>query len=264
MTEFSPKSHRLKLTLMINIIVLAAGSNDEFANEGYRFPKNLIEIHGTPLIARVISSTSKIADEARLVVCIRHDEDTEFHTSEILRLVSPRTEVIRVHRSTAGALCTSLLAVDYIADNDELLILNGDSMILRDLDQILGEFRKRRLDAGTVCFKSVHPRFSFVRVTEDLRVLEVAEKRPISQFATAGVYWFRNGGEYKELAFRSIARRQDVDGKFYVSPVLNEFILERRIVGAIEIDVDDYANLQSPKLINDFIRKIDNQGADGT
>jgi NDP-sugar pyrophosphorylase family protein len=244
---------------MINVVVLAAGPNDEFSEDGYRFPKNLVEIEGIPLLGRVIATTTTIAGDLRVIVCISQQEDREFHTSETIRLVAPDAQIIHVKEQTAGALCTALLAVDLLSDEDELLIINGDSLVLQDLDGILNNFRNRNLDAGTVCFRAIHPRFSFVRLAENFRITEVAEKRPISQFATAGVYWFKSAHDFKLSAFNSIRRRQDVDGKFYVSPVLNELILARANVGAIEIDSSRYANLQSPKMIEDFKQKVSNR-----
>ena len=38
----------------MNVLILMAGSNEEFNKEGYLFPKNLIEVKGQPLVSIVI------------------------------------------------------------------------------------------------------------------------------------------------------------------------------------------------------------------
>lgn len=241
---------------MIDVVILAAGPTDEFTEDGYRFPKNLIEVGGVPLIGRVIESRSSMRDISRTIVCISHSEDLRFHTSRTIKLVAPDASILLVKQPTKGALCTSLLAIDLLEDSHELVLLNGDSLIFQDLAEIITHFRQDKCDAGTICFESIHPRFSFVRLSSKLHVTEVAEKRPISRYATAGFYWFRSASDFKKAAFSSIRRRQDVDGRFYVAPVLNELILDRKIVGARQISSSDYANLQSPKLIEEFRQKI--------
>lgn len=241
---------------MIDIVILAAGPTDEFSRDGYRFPKNLVEVGGVPLIARVISSRDPIQSDSRTIICVSQSEDQEFHTSSTIRLVAPDASIVLVKRQTRGALCTSLLAVDQLRDGSELLILNGDSLVLRSLAEFVDEFRKNNYDAGTICFESVHPRYSFIRLASNMEVTEVAEKRPISRYATAGIYWFRSSSQFVDAAFSSIRRKQENDGRFYVAPVLNEYILKRRRVGAREISPRDYANLQSPKHLDDFRNKI--------
>ena len=57
--------------------------------------------------------------------------------------------------------------------NESLVICNGDQMIKSDLNSILGEFSEKNLDAGTIVFNSVHPRWSYVRCSDEGLVIEV-------------------------------------------------------------------------------------------
>jgi len=60
----------------------------------------------------------------------------------------------------------------------------------RFLGEAIAAFRRQELDAGTIVFDSVHPRWSFVKTNEKGLVIEAAEKRPPSRNATAGFYHF--------------------------------------------------------------------------
>jgi dTDP-glucose pyrophosphorylase len=82
------------------------------------------------------------------------------------------------------------------------------------------------VDGGMAVFTATHPRWSFARV-EDGYVVEVAEKRPISDLATVGIYYWRKGSEYVRYVEQMIAQNRRVNGEFYVCPVYNEAIADR-------------------------------------
>ena len=55
---------------------------------------------------------------------------------------------------------------------------------------------------------------------------EVAEKKPISKIATAGIYYWRKGEDYVKFAKQMIAKDIRTNGEFYVCPVFNEAIAD--------------------------------------
>ena len=55
-------------------------------------------------------------------------------------------------------------------------------------------------------------------------VTEVAEKRPISNIATCGIYWYRRGSDFVKYANRMIMKDIRVNNEFYIAPVYNELI----------------------------------------
>jgi hypothetical protein len=70
------------------------------------------------------------------------------------------------------------------------------------------------------------PKWSFVAVDERGFVTEVAEKVPISDEATVGVYNFARGRDFAEAAREMIAQDLRVNGEFYVAPVYNMLIAQ--------------------------------------
>ncbi len=46
----------------MNVLILMAGGDDAFREAGYAYPKNLIEINGQPLVARVVRSFAGLSD----------------------------------------------------------------------------------------------------------------------------------------------------------------------------------------------------------
>jgi hypothetical protein len=53
----------------------------------------------------------------------------KYNLDTLLNLITPNCKIIIVDKVTEGAACTSLLAKEYIDNNDSLLIANSDQYI---------------------------------------------------------------------------------------------------------------------------------------
>lgn len=241
------------------VVIPMAGGGDAFRDRGYPFCKPLVEVQGKPLIERVWDSLRPLSAE-RHVFVVRAEDTRRFHLQDVLRLLDPGCAVVRADGPTAGAACTALLAIEHIDLDRELVITNGDQLFTIDLSTAIADFRSRKLDAGTIVFDSVHPRWSFVRVGEDGLVTEAAEKRPISRYATAGLYYFRRGGDFVQAAQEMIRKDANVNGAFYVCPTFNELILRHGRVGVVSITRDQYVSLATPQNVEEYEQSLGARG----
>ena len=235
----------------MNILIPMAGPDDAFRDKGFRYCKSLIELHGKPMLQRVYESLTPIHD-GRYVFVIRKEDSDRFHLSDVIRLLNPQNVVLQTQGATAGAACTALLAIEHIDSDDELLITNADQLFTVDLNAVIDDFRSRSLDAATIVFESIHPRWSYVRLDERELVVEAAEKRPISRLATAGFYYFRRGRDFTSAAMEMIRKDAHVDGHFYICPTFNEMILRQARIGVHRIAASDYISLARPEDIVAF------------
>lgn len=241
----------------MNLLVLMAGPSDAFRDAGHLYPKNLLEIEGLPLAERVLENVRSIRDSgARLICVISGDEQRQFHTADVIRLIDPNAVVIEVRGSTSGAACTALLAAEYINNDEPLVITNGDQIIEGDLMAAVRSFQSQEFGAGTIVFDAVHPRWSYVRLDKNGLVEEAAEKRPISRHATAGFYYFAKGQDFVAGAFSMIEKNAHVGGRFYVCPVFNELILKQQKVGVFEISRDQYFSLANPDSVQLYAQHL--------
>ncbi len=230
----------------MRLVVLMAGDSAMFEVAGVKYPKNLVEIDGEPLVQRVIDGLAPLLSSAsRAIFLIREEEQRRHHTGDVIRLLVEDAEVIGVPPLSSGAACTALHAIGQIERDESLLVFNGDQVIEAPLAEIIDGFETAGLDAGAITFDAVHPRWSYVRPGPDGLVVEAAEKRPISRLATAGAYWFRRGGDFVDGAMSMIRKDASVDGAFYVCPVFNELILLGRRIGTRPIERDAYFSLTS-------------------
>ena len=222
----------------MNFLILAAGSAPVDTHDG-SYPLCLAELDGTPMIEKIIQACHALPD-ARVIVALRDEDTRVYHLDNVVRLIDPQATVVRVREATGGAACTALLAVSHIDDDDELVILNGNELIEVPFASVVGDFRARGLDAGVITFPSIHPRYSYVRLDDRERVIEAAEKRPISRMATAGFYWFARGRDFVAAAQDMIRKNAAVNGLFYICPALNQLVLRQRAIGVHPIEARLY------------------------
>jgi NDP-sugar pyrophosphorylase family protein len=230
----------------VKLVVLMAGDSAMFEVAGAKYPKNLVEIDGEPLVQRVIEGLRATIDVAsRAIFLIREEEQRHHHTGDVIRLLVEPAEVVGVPAVASGAACTALHAIGHVDREESLLVFNGDQIVEAPIPEVVDGFEAAGLDAGTVTFDAVHPRWSYVRTGSDGLVVEAAEKRPISRLATAGAYWFRRGGDFLDGVMSMIRKDASVDGAFYVCPVFNELVLAGRRIGTHHIERDRYFSLTS-------------------
>ena len=111
-------------------------------------------------------------------------------------------------------------------------------------------------DGGLVTFKSTHPQFSFVKTGDDGFVKECSEKKPISDDATAGVYYFREGKSFVEAANQMIDKKITVDDQYFVCPVYNELILDGNKIR--KFDIEKVWSFSVPEGLEYFIKDLKN------
>ena len=83
--------------------------------------------------------------------------------------------------------------------------------------------------------KATHPKWSYAKVDENGFVIEVAEKNPISDIATVGIYYWKHGKKFVEYAESMISKDIRVNNEFYVCPVFNEALLDGAKIKTFDI-----------------------------
>jgi hypothetical protein len=239
----------------MNILILAAGQDQILQEDGY--PLCLAEFDTVPLIQRVTEACMTLKPE-KLIVAFLEDDVKRYHLDKIFKFLSPLGKILNINARTDGAACTALMAVEDIDSDEELLIINGNELLQTDFSEIVSSFHRRGLDAGVVIFPSIHPRYSYVRMNDKKEVIGTSEKKPISNHATAGFYWFARGSSFVRAAKNSIRKDSRVNGHFYICPTLNELILEQLKIGAFEIQGSAYKPLKNDRQIKNFEFNMEN------
>ncbi len=197
----------------MKVLIPMAGEGSRFAKEGYTFPKPLIEVNGKPMIQAVVENLDFDA-EYIFLVRKKHLEKYDGLQSTLDRITNGRYKLVEVDGLTEGAACTALLAKEYIDNDEDLLIANSDQIIEYEPENFKLFKNLSLCDSMVYTFNAVHPKWSFVKTNSRGYVVEVAEKRPISNIATCGIYWYKRGSDFVKYAEQMIKKDIRVNGEF--------------------------------------------------
>ena len=116
------------------------------------------------------------------------------------------------------------MAKKFINNDDELIIANSDQFVEWDSYNFISNVHSKNADGGILTFEAYDKKWSFVKVDDMGFVTEVAEKKPISNVATVGIYYYKKGKFFVEAAEQMIRKNIRINDEFYVAPVYNEMI----------------------------------------
>lgn len=236
----------------INIVIPMSGAGTSFIQAGYTFPKPLIDINGKPMIQIVIENLTPRIDHNFIFVYKKEYDKYSLH--QIFNNTARGFRAIPLIAPTQGALCTILNAVDYINNDQELIVANADQLIDVDIDDFINFARDSKAEGVIMTFNSHHPRWSYTRVDKAGNVLEVAEKKVISDQATVGIYYFKKGSSFVSAAFSMIEKNIRFNNDFYVCPVYNEMILSGKKIINWEIKQSQMHGLGTPEDLNRYLQ----------
>ncbi len=226
---------------MTNLIPMA-GAGERFSQEGYKLPKPLIPVSGTPMILKAVNSLPK-ADKYVFVCRKEHIDD--FKIDEILKEKYSDIEVIKIDYLTSGQASTCMLAEDKIDPEDSLLIGACDNgmtwsiekfnfLIEEDVDAVIWTFR------NNVTVKRNPKMYGWVEGDSD-NALNVSCKTPISDnpindHAIVGTFYFKKAKYFFNAVRKMQEKDRKVNNEFYVDVAMNELIEDNFNVKVFEID----------------------------
>jgi dTDP-glucose pyrophosphorylase len=182
---------------------------------------------------------------------VQKEHYEKYNLQSVLSLIAPGCDIIQVDGITEGAACTTLLAKDLINSDEPLLMANSDQFVEWNSNEVLYAFTADSIDGGIVSFKATHPKWSYAKVGEDGFVSEVAEKNPISDNATVGIYYWKKGSDYVKYAEQMIEKNIRTNNEFYVCPVFNEAIQDGKKIRIK--DIDKMWGIGTPEDLNYFL-----------
>ena len=217
----------------MNVLIPMAGAGSRFAQAGYTFPKPLIEVNGKPMIQCIVENLNI---DAHFIFIVQKEHYEKYNLNQVLKLIKPDCDIVLIDGMTEGAACTTLEAKDLINNENPLLIANSDQIVEWDSNECLYAFDADSIDGGILTFKATHPKWSYAKIGEDGFVEQVAEKNPISDNATVGIYYWKHGSDYVKYAEQMIERNIRTNNEFYVCPVFNEAIEDGKKIRVKQVE----------------------------
>jgi len=232
----------------LKVLIPMAGRGSRFSEKGYVFPKPLIEIKNKPMIQVVVDNLNL---DCEYIFIVQKEHIETYNIDKMLKLIKPNSTIVEIDEITEGAACTTLLAEEFIDNDDPLIIANSDQFILWNPNDVIYNFVNKNVDGGILTFNSTHPKWSYAKTDENGKVVEVAEKNPISENATVGVYFWKSGKDYVKYAKQMIDSDIRVNDEFYVCPVYNEAIQDDKNI--IIHEIEKMWGLGTPEDLGSFL-----------
>jgi len=202
------------------LIVLAAGEGKRFQEVGYKEPKPFIEILGVRMIELVIANMRSQLGVDCPVTIITQDKfgrifgQTEFYLD--------KTSVIRLGSLTGGAAETALWGLKHGPDmGEKIVIANCDQLVLFDGKKMLKSLDKHAGSILTFDEPGRNPKWSYAEINKKGLITRVAEKNPISDHATVGVYGYANRNVAIDAISKMMAANDRFNNEFYLCPAYN-------------------------------------------
>lgn len=222
---------------MLNIVIPMAGRGNRFIKAGYVNPKPLIDIYGHFMIEYVIKNLKPNCEHRFIYICQKEHAE-KFNLKTILKKISSNCEIVTVDYITEGAACTVLLAQKYIDNENPLMIANSDQFVNININDYLEA--QKDLDGLIMTMPANHPKWSYIKYNKEKYVSLVREKEVISNEATVGIYNYKHGSDFVKYAYKMIEKNIRVNNEFYVAPVYNEMIENRKKIGFYNIGDNMY------------------------
>ena len=203
------------------LVIPLAGLGTRYKNKGFDLPKPLIEIDGKTILAHSFESVKKIKYSRLIFIALREHEELYSIKKNIKKNIASEFELILIDKPTQGQMCTVLEASKYFNSEESLLIASSDTIVENNLDIQLENFI---YDGLISVIEADGDEWSFAKTDDRGNVIEVAEKRRISNYASTGIYFFKRSTDFYHYALEIINKKIKTKGEYYIMPMYNLMI----------------------------------------
>jgi len=241
--------------IKLNFIIPMGGEGKRFKNSKFNKPKFMIKTKDKTLLEWAIQSLP-LDFAHKIFFIIRKNDEQNFRVKEFIEKIMkkfPNTKfkVLLLSKNTRGQAETVLSCKKEINNDRALLIFNNDTYFksIRLKSRLLS-MRNQKIDGILGIFNSKDPKYSFVEIDNDDKVIRTKEKKVISNFASTGMYIFSKGSDFIKSAEYAIEKNILIKNEFYISELYNILIKEGK---KITVDVaDEFVALGTPEDIKKF------------
>jgi NDP-sugar pyrophosphorylase family protein len=233
-------------------IFTLSGNSERFTREGF-IAKPLIKIDDRLVIEYVLDMFPTINFRDALFVV--NDQDVKnYNISDILKELYPLSTVVTIPAHKKGPVVSLLRIEDMIKDDEPYIVSYCDLTQHWDFEDFLETLEITNCDGCLVTHTGVHPHrmrninFAHLKL-DDQKVLEVKEKGyytdvPINEYASSGIYYFKEGKVLKNYCKKMIENDERVNGEFYVTLIYNQMIRDGMYV--LNYPTDNYVCFGTP------------------
>lgn len=235
------------------VAITMAGLGSRFAKAGYARPKYEIDALGIPLFDWSMFSLEAFRAQGwRFRFAARSGlgaVDYIHARAKVLSIVD--SDILILDEVTDGQATTALILAKAAPPDEPFAIYNIDTFVAPDA---MVPPDPAECAGWIPCFPAPGEGWSFARTGDHGEVVELREKKRISDHATVGLYWFESAERYLR-AYHDYygAGAREEQGERYVAPLYNQLIAEGAVVRIAQLSLADVGMLGTPEQVADFI-----------
>ncbi|MGX2946965.1 glycosyltransferase family 2 protein [Enterococcus alishanensis] len=236
----------------MKIIITMAGNGSRFKKAGYKGPKHELLAGNNSLFWWSIQSLKAFFEDEFYFIVRKNNFSKYKLETEIKNLGIKKFKIVVLQEETEGQAST-VMSVDAMMDNsDAFLVFNIDTSIKSNYikkEEII------QMSGSIPLFFTEGIHWSFAKIDEKTGLIsEVAEKRPISNWGSVGLYYFSNWYDYKTAYYKKKHEIQEAYGEVYIAPLYNELIQQDKPIKPIILPKESFAVLGTPRELEEFKR----------
>jgi hypothetical protein len=245
------------------IIIPMAGLSRRFFKEGYKLPKYMLQAYGETLFAHTVNSFKEYFDNTPFLFIIRNEFDTEsFVKKEANELGIKMFSIVVLDHETRGQAETVYIGLNKFSENKTSKYLLNPITIF-NIDTIRHNFTFPEIifnsDAYIEVFKGEGDNWSFAKPynINSTLVQKTAEKNPISDLCSTGLYHFNHANDFVK-AYEDYLIKPESEwekNELYIAPIYNYLINNGKKVHYHLIDKKDVTFCGIPTEYTDFLQK---------
>jgi NDP-sugar pyrophosphorylase family protein len=229
----------------MNVIMLAAGISDEINN---KYPIFLTEVKSKLIIQHQIDCLD-LMDNLNIILVINKEINSKFHIDSIIQKINKNITIVNTKSITGGALFSSLLCADLLDIDKELLVMNCNEFININFKNFIYEIKNFNNDVVIATHKSIHPRYSYVELEHENRVVGLSINKPPTGVACTGLVWQKSARVFLEESEKAILKLTNFEEDFYFNLLLNQMILDNLKIHSYNLDANKYFPLKNKEHI---------------
>jgi len=242
----------------MNVLITLAGQSKRFYNAGYKKPKFLLPIGNSTVISEVVK---KFDDNDTFHFVLTEEQVTENHNlKDYIKNLRKNIHLNIIKSHNLGPVYSALQAKS-IRDDSSIIISYCDFLIDWDYKKFKREIYG--YDGAIVSFKGFHPSsftgtlYCYLKIKDKL-ITELREKKsfttqPSNEFASTGIYYFKNFSIFKKNGYRALKDKKMVKKykEIYVSLPYTYLLNEKTNI--LNFEVERFVSLGTPKDYEEFI-----------
>jgi len=231
------------------ILIPIGGVGERFKKNGYKEPKALIKVFGKPILYYLLDNLSN--NNIDFIYIPYNNEYYSYRFEERLLNDYPNInfKFLKLEKNTNGAAETIKIALEKINIQDTpILCLDSDNFYSIDIIKLWNGKNK----IITFNDNSINNIYSYVKINENNKIVDIVEKEKITNYACSGAYGFNSYIFLLKYCNKVINENITKNNEYYTSLVIKEMINDNIEFNNETIDINSWTCLGTPLQLKQF------------